>query len=244
MAKYINISGRRYLVTGASSGIGRELAIQLAARGASVVITGRDAARLEDTLSEMVPGEHVSIIAGLNEQAGINSLVDQCGAIDGVVHCAGIQRLIPLKLLNEKILAELMDANFKSAILLTQRLVAKSKLNASASVVLLSSIAAHTGTAGVLPYSAAKGAIEGAMRPMAIELAIKKIRVNSLAPAIVRTPIFPEEMAPWLDDQEKKYPLGLGQAIDVANAAIFLLSDASRFMTGSTIVMDGGCTFI
>ena len=244
MTAYINLEGRRFLVTGASSGIGRETAKQIAARGATVILTGRDQERLEQTKAALSPGEHIAVGGDLKNVQEIYALVDACEQIDGVVHCAGIKGLAPLKLTSEKFLDEVLAANFKSAVLITQRLVAKSRLKSGGSVVIVSSISAHTGTAGAGPYSASKAALEGFMKAVALELLAKKIRINALAPGLVRTEMFLAEEADWLNEQEKKYPLGLGAPEDVANAAIFLLSDASAYMTGATIVMDGGCMWI
>jgi len=244
MSSYVNLEGRRILVTGASSGIGREVAVQLAGRGASVVLAGRDLSRLEQTREALGAGDHLAVAGDLTQAPAIQALVDVCGPLDGVVHCAGRKGLAPLKLVSEKFLDDVFSANFKATILLTQRLLAKSKIKPGASLVCVSSISAHTGTAGVGPYSASKAAIEGFMKPAALELALKKIRINCIAPALVRTEMFLAEEAAWLDEQEKRYPLGLGTTQDVAYAALFLLSDASSYMTGSTMIMDGGCMWV
>lgn len=244
MSSYVNLEGRRILVTGASSGIGREVAVQLAGRNANVVLAGRDLTRLEQTREALGPGDHLAVAGDLTQAPAIQALVDACGPLDGVVHCAGRKGLAPLKLVSEKFLDDVFSANFKATILLTQRLLAKSKIKPGASLVCVSSISAHTGTAGVGPYSASKAAIEGFMKPAALELALKKIRINCIAPALVRTEMFLAEEAAWLDEQEKRYPLGLGTTQDVAYAALFLLSDASIYMTGSTMIMDGGCMWI
>ena len=244
MSSYIDFTSRRFLVTGGSSGLGRRTAQELAALGANVVIAGRDTQRLDETLASLAPGDHQVFAGDLTDYENIKGLVDACGPLNGVVHAAGRSGKAPWKLLSEKFLDEVMAANFASPILLTQRLLAKSKIVNGGSIVFIASISAHTGTVGVGPYSASKAAILGFMRPAALELAPRKIRVNALSPALVRTEMFKPEEADWLNEQEKNYPLGLGRPEDVAHAAAFLLSDASRYMTGQTIIMDGGCGWV
>jgi NAD(P)-dependent dehydrogenase (short-subunit alcohol dehydrogenase family) len=244
MVSYVDLANRRFLVTGASSGIGRQTAIELAARGASVVISGRDNDRLQETFHALTPGDHLAVAGDLTVPGDIAALVDAAGPINGVVHSAGRSGLAPLKLLSEKFLDEVLAANFKSTVMLTQRLLAKGRIKDGGSIVIVISISAHTGTKGVGPYTASKGALLAFMRPVALELAAKKIRINGVSPALVRTAMFKPEEADWLNEQEKRYPLGLGKPEDVAYAAAFLLSDASRYMTGTSIIMDGGCEWI
>lgn len=244
MGSFINIQSKKFLVTGASSGIGRETAVQLSRRGASVALTGRDQDRLAQTSGMMEGAGHSVFSADLTKAEDIAALVDSVQGVDGVVHSAGISMPAPFKLMTEKMLNDIWTSNFKSAILLTQKLLAKNKINKGGSIVFLSSIAAHTGTVGMVAYSSSKAALEGMMAPLALELAPKKIRINTIAPAVVRTDIFTENQRAWLDEQEKSYPLGLGSARDVAQAAVFLLSDASSYMTATTLVMDGGCIYI
>jgi NAD(P)-dependent dehydrogenase (short-subunit alcohol dehydrogenase family) len=239
-----DIAGKRFLVTGASSGIGRETALELSRRGAALVIAGRDPDRLEETRSGLAGSDHTAVVGDLRESADIAALADSCGVLDGVVHAAGRHGIAPLKLLSEKMLDDVMTTNFKSVIFLTQRLLAKSRIKNGGSIVFFLSIAAHTGTKGAGPYSASKGALLGYMRAAALEVAPKKIRINGVSPAVVRTPIFGPEMQGWLDEQEKQYPLGLGRPEDVANAVVFLLSEASSYMTGTSIIMDGGCGWV
>ncbi|MBV8061201.1 MAG: SDR family oxidoreductase [Alphaproteobacteria bacterium] len=241
MASYIDIKGKRFLVTGGSSGLGRETAVQLSRRGALVIVTGRNPEKLAQTLSLMEGEGHISHAADLTKADEIAALVDAIQAVDGVVHFAGISVPMPFRMISEKFLDDIIASNFKSVFLLTQRLIAKNKINKGGSIVLASSIAAHTGTVGMGAYSAIKAGLEGVMAPLFLELAPKKIRVNAIAPAIVRTEIFTDIQQSWLDEQEKLYPLGLGRPIDVANAVIFLMSSASSYMTATTLVMDGGC---
>jgi NAD(P)-dependent dehydrogenase (short-subunit alcohol dehydrogenase family) len=244
MTSLIDFTNHRFLVTGGSSGIGRRTAQELAALGADVIITGRDVQRLNETLASLGPGDHQMFAGDLTDYTNITALVDACGPLNGVVHATGRSGKAPLKLVSEKLLNEVMGTNFASPILLTQRLLAKSKIIPGGSIVFVASISAHTGTAGVGPYSASKAALLGFLRPAALELAPKKIRINALSPALVRTEMFRPEEADWLNEQEKRYPFGLGRPEDIAYAAAFLLSNAASYMTGQTIIMDGGCEWI
>jgi len=241
---FVDLAARRILVTGASSGIGRQVSVDLANRGAQVVFTGRDVDRLAATASMLSSSGHVSVAADLTNSADIAQLADQCGQLDGVVHCAGRTGLRPLKLLNADFLQDVMQANFVAPIMLMQRLLQRNRMKPKSSIIFVTSIAGHTGTVGVGPYSASKAALAGFMRAAALEVASRKIRMNCVAPAIVRTEIFTPEDAAWLVEQEKRYPLGLGKSTDVSNCIQFLLSDSSSYITGTSVIMDGGCQWI
>ena len=241
MTSYASVEGKTILVTGASSGIGRAAAQRLAARGANLVLSGRDEKRLDDCKASLQQGSHVSHAGDLVQAGSIAALVDCCPQLDGVVHAAGVAQPTPAKLIGEAHFDRLMAINVRAPILLTQRILFKSCLKAGGSLVFLSSIAAHTGTRGTGIYSASKAALEGFIRPLALELLPRKSRVNCIAPAVVRTEIFMPEQAAWLDEQDKRYPLGIGTPDDVANAIIFLMSNSAQSITGTTLVMDGGC---
>ena len=239
-----SVAGKSILVTGASSGIGRATAQHLAARGANLVLSGRDEKRLHDCKASLGAGTHVTHAGDLTDIATIAALVDYCPSLDGVVHSAGIAQPTPAKLIGEAHFDRLMSINVRTPILLTQRILFKGRLRPGGSLVFMSSIAAHTGTRGTSVYSASKAALEGFIRPLALELLPRRARVNCIAPAVVRTEIFTREQATWLDEQDKRYPLGIGTPEDVANAIIFLMSDLAQSITGTTLVMDGGCISI
>jgi NAD(P)-dependent dehydrogenase (short-subunit alcohol dehydrogenase family) len=139
---------------------------------------------------------------------------------------------------------ERLDANYLAPVMLTQRMLVKNTIRNSGSILFIASIAAHTGTAGMAIYSATKAGLVSTAQCLALELARRKIRVNCLSPAIVRTPLFKPEEQEWLKETEKRYPLGLGEPDDVANAAMFMLADASRWITGQALIMDGACPWI
>jgi NAD(P)-dependent dehydrogenase (short-subunit alcohol dehydrogenase family) len=235
-----HLRGKTVLVTGASSGIGRAVAVECARAGARVVINGRDVARLGDTLALLDAGlKHVACVADLTDPPQMARLVAACGELDGVVHAAGVHGVTPLRMLRQSFMQTVLDVNFLTPLMLTQQLLAKKTLRNGASLVFMSSIAAHTGTVGVGPYSASKAALEGMIRPLALEIAPRAMRANAIAPGLVDTPLVNDDRA-WLDDKAKMYPLGLGKPEDVAYAAIYLLADISRKVTGTQLHLDGG----
>ncbi|MFO1283640.1 MAG: SDR family oxidoreductase [Burkholderiales bacterium] len=239
-----SLAGRRVLVTGASSGLGRAIAIACSRRGAVVIASGRDEPRLAQTRSELAGDGHSTIAADLVDAAGRDRVVAACGSVDGVVQCAGVSRLAPMRLVTAQHLSDVWKINYEAPMLLTQRLLAKNQVGANGSILFLSSIAAFIGVAGVGVYSGTKAALIATMRCLAMEVVKRGIRVNCLAPALVETPLLAatETVVASMDEQRAAYPLGFGRPDDVANAAVFFLSGASRWITGTTLVMDGGLT--
>lgn len=208
-----------------------------------MVATGRDAVRLEQLCSEVDhPEMVVTTVCDVTKAEELALLVEGLEPLDGVVMSAGLQKLAPLKLLDAASLDELLDTNLRAPILLTHLLLRRAKLKPSSSLVVLSSIAAHTGTEGNAVYAATKGGLEAFVRPAALELAKRKIRINAVAPAMVVTPIYKDHDDAWFEQYRARYPLGLGAPEDVAATIVFLLGRASGYITGSTIVMDGGTT--
>ena len=166
------------------------------------------------------------------------------GIVDSVVHSAGISRLAPIRMTTERHMKDIWQINYEAPVMLTQRLLAKSQIANDGSILFLSSIAAYIGVPAVGVYSGTKAALIATMRCLAMEVAKRRIRVNALAPALVDTPLLEAtgSVVGSLDTQRAAYPLGFGEPADVANAAIFFLSPASRWITGTTLIMDGGLT--
>ena len=236
------------LVTGASSGIGKGIAIECAKLGAKLIITGRNPERLNDTLNDLLGVDHTSVIADISTDEGISALCENLPQLDGVVHVAGIVKPKPFQFLNRNELEIIMNTNFYGPILLTNTMLRKKNIKKGSSLVFISSI---SGTIcsyiGGSAYSASKGAINGILKGIALDLAPKSIRVNSIIPGMVDTGILVESAISTEDliEDRKRYPLGrYGTPKDVAFAAIYLLSDASSWVTGSNILLDGGYTLI
>ena len=239
---------RRILVTGATSGIGKAIALCCANMGAVVVGTGRDAERLELTLKALKAisvQPHLMVHADLTQAADREHLVSTLREpIDGLVHSAGISRLSPVRMITERHLREIQAINVEAPMLLTQALLKRNLIAGNGSIVCIASIAAHIGVPGVAAYSGTKAALIAMMRCLAMEVVKRSIRVNCLSPALVESPLLDATAAMLgsMDEERKNYPLGFGKPDDVANAVVFLLSGASRWITGTTIIMDGGLT--
>ncbi|MBB5428129.1 NAD(P)-dependent dehydrogenase (short-subunit alcohol dehydrogenase family) [Paraburkholderia atlantica] len=249
MENPFSLSGKRILVTGASSGIGRQIAISCSQMGAQVVITGRDRERLKQTLEMLDKSAlvgHQAVQAELTNAAERETLVAALDGtpLNGVVHSAGISRLSPVRMFTEQHLREVQAINVDAPMLLTQALLKRNLVAPEGSLVFVASIAAHIGVAGVGAYSGTKAALIAMMRCLAMEVVKRRIRANCLSPALVETPLLEATatMVGSMEQERNNYPLGFGKPEDVANAAIFLLSNASRWITGTTLVMDGGLT--
>ena len=239
-----SLEGKTILVTGASSGIGRATAIECSKLGASVIITARNEDRLNETLSMLDGEEHKSVVYDLADTSSMNLFVSELPELDGYVSNAGFIKISPLKFIKEEDFKSILQVNTISPIVLLQKLLKKKKLNKNGSVVFTSSldgISATTPANGM--YVASKGALSAFVRNAALELASTAIRVNAVCPGMINTnilsgsPIGEEEI---LEDL-KNYPLGrYGEPTDIAHAIIFFLSDASSWVTGTNMIIDGG----
>lgn len=242
-----SLEGKTVLVTGASSGIGRTTAIECSRMGASVIITARNEERLTATLNSLdtESGQsHRMIIADLSSDTGVNALVDELPHLDGVSLNAGIVKTLPVKFINKDDLTEVLNVNMMGPILLAQRLLKKKKITKGSSVVFTSSIGGvMISTVGNTMYGVSKGGLNAFMKGMALEMASVGIRSNSVNPGFVATNIL---SAGTISEEDLKknvsaYPLGrFGKPEDIAHAIIYLLSDASSWVTGHTLVVDGG----
>lgn len=237
------LEGKTILVTGASSGIGRGIAIACSKMGATVIINGRNEQRLAETMTEMQGEENLSLAADLSDSNSLTGMVSRLPKLDGIVHCAGIGQRVLCKQLQEADLDTMMDVNFKAPVMLQTEILKQKKINKGASIVFIASIASDSPSIGNAVYSASKGAIISYANCLALELAPRQIRVNCILPAMIWTDLIlkggiTEEE---LKEDEKKYPLKrYGKPEDIANLSIYLLSDAAAWMTGSSIKITGG----
>lgn len=238
-----SLAGKQILVTGASSGIGRGIALACAKMGATVIISGRNKERLNKTLSLMPSGDHKVITADLTKAEDIDRLVEELPKLNGLVQCAGVGSRVACKDITQETIDHTMNPNFEAPVLLQSSILRKKKLNKAASIVYIASIAAWSPSMGNAIYSASKGAIISYAQCLAQELAPRLIRVNCICPAMVWTDLVLQEGVTRedLQEDEKRYPLKrYGTPEDVANLTIYLLSDASAWMTGSNIEISGG----
>lgn len=246
MINPFSVEGKTILITGASSGIGKAVAVQISSLGGSVVITGRDEVRLEETFLNLKSGNNLKCLADLTNREQLYTLVKNLPILDGIVHCAGINKNIPFSFSSRENLDSVFEINFYSPAELTRLCLKEKKIGKNGSIVFISSISGILCSAVASSiYSASKGAVNGLIKGMALDLAPKYIRVNSINPGVIETNIFSEGLITeeQLNEDKKKYPLKrFGKPEEVAYAAIYLLSDASSWITGSNIVIDGGFT--
>lgn len=240
------LEGKTILVTGASSGIGKETAIQCSKMGARVIITARNDERLKETVSQLEGDGHQMILAELTNQEDIERLVGEASELQGLVLCAGKGMTSPFPFSTREKYDEIFNVNFFAPVELLRLLVKKKKLEKESSVVFVSSIGGvKSFQLGNGVYGASKAAINSTMEFCAKELAAKKIRVNSVNPGMVNTNLI--KGGSISEEQHKldmeKYPLKrYGEPEDIAFGIIYLLSDASSWVTGHSLIIDGGVT--
>lgn len=241
-----SLEGKYILVTGASSGIGRSAAIECSKMGAKVIITARNEERLAQTLSELDGEGHQMVLCDLNNEEAIDKMVADLPEIQGLINNAGFTKILPAQFLSSEEINSVFQVNTVAPMILLQKLLKKKKLKKGASVVFTSSLAGMgVCTVGNSMYSASKGAISAFIRCVALELAPKNIRVNAVCPGMVDTGILDSGTLTkeQLDEDMKNYPLGrYGKPEDIAWAMIYLLSDASSWVTGDNLIIDGGVT--
>lgn len=239
-----SLDGKRILVTGASGGIGRSIAIECSKIGADLIITGRNEDALNATLTDLDDGDHISIAADLSSSEGIAYLISRLMKLDGIVHCAGIGDRRLCKSIKPTDIDNVMSINFVAPVLLQKEILKNKLLHQEGSIVFIASRAPFSPTIGNSLYSASKGAIISYAKVLALELANRKIRVNCICPAMVWTNLVKRDeliTGANYSEEEKKYPLGrYGQPSDIAYLAIYLLSNSSKWMTGSVIDITGG----
>lgn len=249
--EYFSLRDRNILVTGASSGIGRECAIVLSRLGARLVLVGRNLPRLEAARKALSGDAHLIIPQDITEydklEALVSASVERLGRISGFVHSAGMEKTLPMRSMRAGVYEKLFSINVISGLELA-RIISKNKYSEAigGSFVFLASVMGFLGQPGKIGYCASKGALIPAAKAMALELAGKRIRVNCILPGVVETELT-EAMFAGLPVEarsviENRHPLGFGKVRDVALACAYLLSDAARWVTGSCLTIDGGYT--
>ncbi len=241
-----SLENKTILVTGASSGIGRAIAVECSKMGGNVIITGRNQERLSETFSSMDSGNHSVYTIELTNIFDLERFVNSLPELDGVVSNAGIIEPMVLKLMETKDVEKIFQVNTIAPIQLTRMLLQNKKIKKGSSIVYISSINGNNvSSAGNSIYGSTKSALSGFIKGAALELAPRNIRVNSINPGMIETDLF-KGIVIGNDEIEKdrlKYPLKrYGKPEEVAYAAIYLLSDASQWITGTSLLMDGGYT--
>lgn len=249
----MNLKDKSYLVTGASSGIGKQVAIQIALLGGKVILTGRNEEKLKQTASEIFQQcgyEPSYIIADINDTIQVEQFAETCNLLDGVVHAAGIDLILPFKKTTPEKFKKVLDTNLFSGYNLIWQLIKKKKINHKASIVFLSSVEGNNLTSPAhVAYGVSKAATNALIKYMALELADAEIRVNGLSPAVVETPMIANWKNALTEEQlfqdQKRYPLKrYGKPQEIADACCFLLSDLSKWTTGTILVIDGGLSLV
>ena len=249
MDSIFNLKNKNIIITGASSGIGRQCAIIFSQLGANVILIARNKERLKDTFNKLEKGNHLIIPQEITEYIELEEVIDntihKVGKISGFVHSAGIEMTLPLRNMQSSYYEEIFSVNVIAGFELARIISKKKYINKDgASFVFISSVMGILGQAGKVGYCSSKGALISGARAMALELEKKNIRVNCILSGVVETEMT-NKMVENLSEESKKsiidmHPLGLGKPEDIANACTFLLSDASRWITGTNLIVDGG----
>lgn len=249
MINPMDLSGRRYIVTGASAGLGRQVCVTLSQLGANITAIARREDKLKETLALMEKGEHDYYLYDLSAVEGIEELINSAacknGKYDGMVHCAGIGTVVPVSMSKYSYMKEMMDINFFSFIEIVRVLSKKKNSNDGASFVAVSSAASKMTDKGKLGYTSTKGALDSAVRNFAVELGLSRsMRFNTVNPGWIKTDMYDALMEvvgqERLDKTASMHVLGVAQPLEVANVIAFLISDGASKITGQNIFVDSG----
>lgn len=249
MTNFLTLHNKTIVVSGASAGIGRQCAIIASNLGATVIIIGRNKERLEETREQLTQGQHVSICCDLTNSARLKELltdvIKKAGKLNGLVHSAGIEMTKPLQSMNTADYESLFAINVVAGFDLSKIIAHKKFISPSGgSFVFIGSVMGVLGQPGKIGYCASKGALIAGVRAMALELSAKKIRANCILPGVVETAMASKLFESMMPENKQaiidKHPLGLGKPEEVAYLSSFLLSDLARWITGESIVIDGG----
>ena len=238
-----SLEGKTILITGAASGIGKATAIESSKLGARIVAVDLNPDGLSQVMPQLEGDGHSSYVGNLCDESFLKEIAEDVPALDGVFLCAGVSDTTPVKFISQEKIQRVFDVNLTAPIIMLKHLLVKKKINKGGSLVWMSSYGAEKVEPGLGIYAASKSAVNGIMRAYAKELVSRKIRSNSIMPMMIRTELISTlnniSDKDW-EKQESMYPLGFGSPLDVAYAAIYLFSDASRWITGTQIRMDGG----
>jgi NAD(P)-dependent dehydrogenase (short-subunit alcohol dehydrogenase family) len=246
-----SLSGKTILITGASSGIGRQTAILASRCGANLIITGRDETRLNETYCQLseTSGDspsksHLSIAANLTAETELNALIEAAPLLDGIVHCAGIVAPLPARFITQADIDQMFSINYHVPVNLTSKIIRKKKLARGASLVFMSTIATKNPYFGGALYSGSKAALEAYSKTLALEMVGKGIRSNCLMAGLVDTPMIENPSEKNMQEEAlvrylSRYPLGIGKPADVAGTIVFFLSDASKWISGTSLILGG-----
>ena len=244
-----SLTGKNIVITGASSGIGQACAIACSKMGANIVLIARNEERLKETYNQLEKSKHLYYSQDVTEYKKIELIIQEAvsrvGKISGFIHSAGISLTMPLKDLKEEHFKKIFEVNTISGFRLAKFISKKKAIHQDgASFVFIASVNGVFGQPGKTLYSASKGAIIAGVKSMALEFVPKKIRVNSISPGVVKTEMFYRaeysKSKEALNKMLAMHPLGFGSPADIANSCIFLLSDASKWVTGTNLIVDGG----
>lgn len=241
-----SLEGKTVLVTGAGSGIGRATSIECSKLGSTMVLVDINPDSVKETQDMLANQElnHQYFVCDLTDDAALDNLVSQVPALNGLVNNAGINKLLPPNFINREDIDKIFSINTFAPIFLTQKLLRKKKIVPGASIVFTAALnGVYSSSPANSMYSASKGAINGFMKNLALDLAAKKIRCNSVNPGMIETDIMRQGAVSEeeLEANRKKFPLGRwGKPVEIARAIIYLLSDAAEWVTGTALVIDGG----